>query len=312
MGTGTNFRWVGELRAVAERSYGTTIAGLILHDARAEMKEGVLTARSNQFTASGLSTSGAKVNGLTASDLRMRSENSVTTANVSSVKAGTIAASGAQVKGVTANNIDVVNRDGVTSVVVKSVKVGATSASGAEIGSRNIAGVRLSVRNRRIEGSTGDIDAGTIKFADGQAENVKLTKPVFIVEPSGSYRASADLSIGGGVLGQMNLGQAHASIVATNREIQLNDFTADIFKGRASGSARVAISDSGTSQILADFSGLDIAQPLTAVAGSAVPLAGRATGNGNLTFPGKKFKLASGTLTTRLSAQTGETSADRC
>src|SRR5258705_5778651 len=109
----------------------------------------------------------------------------------------------------------------------------------------------------------------------------------------------------------MSLGQAHASIVATNREIQLNDFTADIFKGRASGSARVAISDSGTSQIVADFSGLDIAPPLTAVAGSAVPLAGRATGNVNLTFPGTKFKLASGTLTTRLAAEAGETSADR-
>ena len=29
MGTGSDFRWVGELRAAAERSYGTTIAGLI-------------------------------------------------------------------------------------------------------------------------------------------------------------------------------------------------------------------------------------------------------------------------------------------
>ena len=43
MGTGTNFRWVGELRAVAEKSYGTTLTGLILRDARAEMNEGVLT-----------------------------------------------------------------------------------------------------------------------------------------------------------------------------------------------------------------------------------------------------------------------------
>ena len=51
-------------------------------------------------------------------------------------------------------------------------------------------GVRA--RNRRIEGSTADIDAGTVKLADGQAENVKLAKPVFVVEPSGRYRASAD------------------------------------------------------------------------------------------------------------------------
>ena len=90
--------------------------------------------------------------------------------------------------------------------------------------------MRLSVRNRRIEGSTADIDAGTVKFADGQAENVRLAKPVFVVEPSGRYRASADLSIGGGVLGSMNMGQARANVVATNSEVQFNNFTADVFR----------------------------------------------------------------------------------
>jgi translocation and assembly module TamB len=311
MGTGTNFRWVGELRAVAERSYGTTLTGLILHDARAEMNNGVLTAQSSQFTANGLTASGAKVNGITASNLQARSENDVTTAKIASVKAGTISASGAQVKGVTANNVDIVDRGGVTSVVVNNVQVGATTAAGAELGSLNIAGVRLSVRNGRIEGSTADIDAGTVKLADGRAENVKLAKPVFVVEPSGSYRATADLSIGGGVLGRMEMGQARANVVATNRELQLNNFTADVFKGRASGNARLAIARGGTSQVKADFNNLDIAGPLTALAGSAVPLAGRATGRVDLTFPGTDFTLATGLVTTRLSAETGERSADR-
>ncbi|HEX6719347.1 MAG TPA: hypothetical protein VF088_19735, partial [Pyrinomonadaceae bacterium] len=307
MGTGTNFRWIGELRAVAEKSYGTTLTGLILHDARAEMNDGVLTAQSSQFTANGLATSGAKVNGITASNLQLRNQNHITTATVATAKAGTVSVSGAQVKGVTANNIDLTDREGVTSVVVKDVQVGATSASGAEIGSLNIAGVRLSVRNRRIEGSTADIDVGTVKLADGQAENVKLTKPVFVVEPSGTYRATADLSIGGGVLGRMNMGQARANVVATSREIQFNNFTADVFKGRASGNARVAIGKGGSSQVTADFNDLEIAGPLTALAGSAVPLAGRATGRVDLTFPGTEFKLASGTITTHLTAEAGET-----
>ncbi len=311
MGTGTNFRWIGELRAVAEKSYGTTLTGLILRDARVEMNEGVLNAHSNQFNADALLAGGAKVNGITASNLQFRNQNNVTTGTIASVKAGTVSASGAQIKGVTANNIDITDRDGVTSVVVKDVQVGATSAAGAEIGSLNIAGVRLSVRNRRIEGSTADIDAGTVKFADGQAENVKLAKPVFVVEPSGSYRATADLSIGGGVMGRMNMGQARANVVATNREIQFNNFTADVFRGRASGNARVAIGRGGTSQVTADFNDMEISGPLTAMAGSAVPLAGRATGRVDLQFPGTDFKLASGTITTRLTAETGETSADR-
>jgi translocation and assembly module TamB len=310
MGTGTDFRWVGELRAVAERSYGTTLAGLILRDARAEMNNGNLTASASQFTANGLTTAGAKVNGVTASDLRARNQNDITTATIASVKAGAVNASGATIKGVTANDISVDDRNGVTSVVVKQVQVGAMSASGAEVGSLNIAGVRLSVRNQQIEGSTADIDVGTVKLAGGQAEKVKLTKPVFVVAPSGSYRASADLSIGGGVLGQMQMGQARAQVVATNRELQFNNFTADVFNGQANGNARVAIARGGTSQVNANFNNIDIAGPLTAMAGSAVPLSGRATGRVDLTFPGTDFGLASGSLTTQLTANTGEAGPD--
>jgi translocation and assembly module TamB len=304
MGTGSDFRWVGDLRAAAERSYGTTLTGLILHDARAEMNNGVLTASAPQFSANGLATSGARANGISASDIKVRSENGVTTAGVSRVKAGSIVAANAKVDGVTANNVDIVNRGGVTSVVVKEVQVGATHAAGAEIGNINIAGVRLSVRGGRIEGSTADINAGTVKLADGQMENLKLAKPVFVVEPSGRYRASADLSIGGGVMGQMNMGQASAQLVATNSEIQLNNFNADVFKGRATGNARIATTKGGTSHIAATFDQLDVAGPLTALAGSTVPLAGRATGKIDLAFPGTDFKQASGTITSNFAADT--------
>ena len=72
MGTGSDFRWVGELRAAAATAYGTTIAGLILTDARADLKDGLLTASANQLRANGLGSSGTRVNGITASDLRLR------------------------------------------------------------------------------------------------------------------------------------------------------------------------------------------------------------------------------------------------
>jgi translocation and assembly module TamB len=311
MGTGSDFRWVGELRAAAARAYGTNIAGLILMDARADLNDGLLTASSSQLRANSLNASGAKVNGITASDLRVRSQNEVTTATVSSVKAGTVVASGAKVDGVTATNVDVASRGGVATVAVKEVQVGATSAAGAEIGSVSIAGVRLSVRGNRIEGSTSDINAGTVKFADGRAENVRLARPVFVVEPSGRYRASADLSIGGGVLGKMNLGQVQAKLVATSSEIQLNDFKADVFKGQAAGSARIATGRGGASRLAATFSGIDIAGPLTAFAGGAVPLAGIARGKVDVAFPGTDFKQASGTLNTQLTSSAANTDSGR-
>ncbi len=311
MGTGSDFRWLGELRAAAERSYGTTITGLILQDVRAEMNAGVLTTSSRQFIANSLTSSSARANGITASDLQVRSDKNVTTATVAKVRAGTITASGAKVNGVTANNLDIVSRDGVTSVVIKDVQVGSTSAAGAEIGSINIAGARLSLRGGRIEGSTADINAGTVKLADGQVQNVKLAKPVFVVEPSGRYRASADLSIGGGVLGQMNMGQATAKLIATSSEIQLNNFTADIFQGKANGSARIAIAKGASSHIAATFSDIEVSGPFTAFAGAAVPLAGKATGQVDLTFPGTDFKQATGTLTTRFTADSVATDSGR-
>ncbi|MGI8836601.1 MAG: translocation/assembly module TamB domain-containing protein [Pyrinomonadaceae bacterium] len=311
MGTGSDFRWLGELRAAAERSYGTTITGLILQDARAEMKDGVLTASSRQFVANSLTSSSARANGITASDLRLRSENNVTTASVAKVKAGTITASGAKVNGVTANNVNILSREGMTSVVVKDVQVGSSTAAGAEIGSINIAGARLSIRGGRMEGSTADINAGTVKLADGQVENVKLAKLVFVVEPSGRYRASADLSIGGGVLGQMNMGQATAKLVATSSEIQLNNFNADIFQGKANGNARIAIAKGASSHITATFSDVEVSGPFTAFAGAAVPLAGKATGQIDLAFPGTDFRQATGTFSTRFVADNVATDSGR-
>ena len=85
----------------------------------------------------------------------------MTVAAVASVKAGTVTASGARVEGVTANGIDITDRGGGEC---RRTCRWATHASGTEIGTLNIAGVRLSIRNRRIEGSTADIDAGTVKL----------------------------------------------------------------------------------------------------------------------------------------------------
>src|SRR3989440_5496272 len=89
-GTGKDFSWVGELRAAAETSYGMTITGLILRDARAEFRDGVLTASTSQANADSLSASGAKVGGVQINDVRVRSGNGVSTATVAGVKTGAV------------------------------------------------------------------------------------------------------------------------------------------------------------------------------------------------------------------------------
>src|SRR5438270_2139370 len=136
MGTGSDFRWLGELRAAAEKSYGTTITGLILRDARAEYRDGILTASAPQFTASSLTTSTMRVReGIQTTDLRVKSEKGMTTASIASAKAGKIEAENTPVSGVTAKAIDIKSNEGVTNVTLKEVQIGEANALGAKTGS---------------------------------------------------------------------------------------------------------------------------------------------------------------------------------
>jgi translocation and assembly module TamB len=301
MGRGSDFRWVGELRAAAEKSYGTTITGLILRDARAEYNDGVLTASAPRFQGSTLTTSTARVqNGIEARDLRLRVENGKTTATIATAKAGKIQSGQTTVNGVTAKNIDIRNEGENTNVTVKEVQVGEANAFGAQTGSINIAGVRLAVRNGRVQGSTSDINAGTVKLKDGTVENVRLARPVFTLEPSGRYRASADLSLGGGVLGQMQLGPARAAVVATSDQIQLTNFVAEALDGRASGNATISLRKNGASRVAADFTNFDLAGLITLLSGRPVPVASKATGRADLSFTGTDFANASGSINAQL------------
>lgn len=301
MGKGTNFRWIGELRAAAEKSYGTTITGLILRDARAEYNDGVITASAPQFNGSGLTANTAKVQGgIQANDLRVRIENGKTTATIASAKAGKIQSGETTINGVTAKAIDIKNEGDTTNVTVKEVQVGDAGAFGAQTGSINIAGVRLAVHNGRVQGSTSDINAGTVKLKDGSIENVKLARPAFTLEPSGRYRASADLSLGGGVLGEMKLGPARASVVATSDQIQLMNFIAEAFDGRASGNATISLRKNGLSKVNATFDNFDLGGLITFASGRAVPIASKATGTADLSFTGADFANANGNVNAQL------------
>lgn len=318
MGTGSDFRFLGELRAAAARSGATSIANLILSDADAEYRDGRITASVPRLSAGNVKTSGATIAGAQASGVRVNASDDGKTfeGSVATLNAGTITTDGARVGGVTASGITAVGRgDGVTSVLARSVVVRGGAAAGATLGQINIAGVRLAIQdNGRVEGSSGDVNVGAVAFktgdartglTNGRADNVRLARPAFVLEPSGRYRASADLSLGGGVLGDIALGAARSSVVATNSEIQLNNFTAEALNGRANGNAVVSTARGGTSRVNAAFDGLDVGGLLAVLTGRAVPIAGAATGTVNLTMPGTDFEAASGTLNTRFTGETG-------
>ncbi|HLL77744.1 MAG TPA: translocation/assembly module TamB domain-containing protein, partial [Pyrinomonadaceae bacterium] len=311
MGTGTDFRFLGELRAAAARSGETSIANLILSDAAAEMKDGEVTATAARASAGTINASGARIEGAQIAGLRVQARDEKNfNGSAASVTTGPVVAKDTRLGGVTASNVRAEARGGLTNVVTDSVRVGGGTIAGAKVGTINVAGVRLAIHESgRVEGSTADINLGTVAFdagkgRSGQAENVRLARPVFVLEPSGRYRASADLSLGGGVLGEVPLGVARAGVVATNDEIRLNNFSAEAMGGRAAGNA-VINTARGASRVTADFEGLDVGRLLALATGRAVPVAGATTGSVNLTFPGTNFERASGTLTAQFTGETG-------
>src|SRR5439155_839765 len=123
----------------------------------------------------------------------------------------------------------------------------------------------------------------------------------FTVEPSGRYRASADLSLGGGVLAQMKLGPAHASLVASSDQIQVNNFVAEALEGRATGNATIALTKKGASRVSADFNNFDLGGLITALSGRAIPIDSRATGKAELVFTGTDLGTATGSVNAKLS-----------
>jgi translocation and assembly module TamB len=318
MGTGSDFRFLGELRAAAARSGATSIANLILSDAEAEYRDGRISGNLPRLTAGNIKTPDAQVAGAQASGVRFNASEDGKTfeGSAATVNAGTITTNGARLGGVTVNGVTAEGQNGVTNVVARSIVVRGVSTAGATLGQINIAGVRLAIQDSgRVQGSSGDINVGTVAFKNGatpgRAENVRVARPTFVLEPSGRYRASADLSLGGGVLGDIALGAARSAVVATNSEIQLNNFTAQALNGRAQGNAVISTSARGTSRVNAAFEGLDVGGLLAVATGRAVPIAGAATGSINLTMPGTNFEAASGTLNTQFTGETGNDASGR-
>lgn len=312
-GTGSDFRWQGELRAAAARSGANSIAGLILTDVLAEKREQQLTASVDRASGQSITASGARIGGVTASGVRVTTNLGEETASarfsINNARTGNITAQGARINGVTASGIAGVTNGDRTNLTAQNLRVGGIDAAGARIGTLNIAGARLAIRGGRVEASANDTNVGTVAFnangQRGQIQNVRVARPVFVLEPSGSYRASADLSLGGGALGTLALGAARSNVVATNNQIALRNFQANIANGSATGNAVIATSPRAASNINADFSNLDVGTLAAALGGQVLPVSAQATGNVNLRFPGTNVALASGRLEADLTGETG-------
>lgn len=301
----------GNFRANSVATADAKLKGVNAGDITIKNRGSRTDVNAGNLRAQSVETKDARLRNLNARNLAVQSQNGSTNIQVGSVQADGLTAGGANVGALTASGVNVKNSGSTTEVYSDNLKVARVETDAATLGSVSVAGVRLTIREGRIEARSGDINAGNVALTKsalpegGNLQNVKIYKPVFILEPSGAYRASADMSLGGGVLGSVKLGAARASVVAQNNQVALNNLTADVMDGRINGDAVIALNNRNQSRVNAAFSNLDLSKLLALQGGRVVPIEGKTTGNVNLTFAGTNFKTASGTLAADFAANAG-------
>ncbi|MGH9915497.1 MAG: hypothetical protein ACRD63_09455, partial [Pyrinomonadaceae bacterium] len=311
MGTGVDFRWLGELQAASVRGGGVTITDLILHDSMMEFKDGKLTATSKSVTSGNGEASGVKINGPHASEVSASVVEGKTNINISRARIESIVMTNGQVSAIEASGIKGETSGDIINLAVDDVKVSGAEASGVVAGSFDIAGAHVAIRKGTVVGTTADVKLGDLKITNPQAkgtvQNVVLSKPVFTIEPSGRYRASADLSLGGGVLGQLQLGSVRSSVAVTGERIEFNNLKAEIANGTLSGGAVIMLDNSSrvSSRLVATFSQIDAAQILALGLGRLAPISGKTNGDLNLNFPRFDVFKSSGVVNARFNGDVG-------
>ncbi len=253
-----------------------------------------------------------KLKNILTDEFRFTDLPSSTILRANNLRAEQLTGNGIRVDGLNAPSIDLENTAAQMVVYAGKLRVAKLDAGAAVLGSLNVAGVRLTIRQGRLEARSDDIDAGNIALKKsstlqdgGNLEAVKIYKPVYILEPSGRYRATADMSLGGGAIGSVSLGAATAKVDVNNDRVALNDLTADVMDGRLNGNALIALNSRSQSVLTGDFTNLDIAKLLALQGGAITPIEGQTTGRIDLRFNGTNFRTASGTLNADITANAG-------
>ena len=264
------------------------------------------------LTAKSSKIAGADLRDLRSSSFALKDRAAETDITLNNVTAAEVDAGGTRVSGVESPAIQLVDNGVDTKIYADQLRVAKIVSGGAELGSLNIGGVRLAIKEGYVEGTSNDIDAGTITLLKtetlpngGRLDSVKVVKPVFVVEDSGRYRASFDMSIGGGIVGTVPLGDVRANVDINNDRVQLNDLNGEMMNGTVNGNATIAFNTATTSKVAVDFANLDIETLLSLQSGAIPPLVGKTTGRLDVTFQGTDLKTTSGTVKAGITADAG-------
>ncbi|MEO6655775.1 MAG: translocation/assembly module TamB domain-containing protein [Pyrinomonadaceae bacterium] len=300
----------GQARSFTTKDY--SLQGLTGRNIRVRSQKGVTHVDLDNVRSETAQIKNNKVRNVSVDEFRFTDLPNSANVTAKNLRVDKLDMGGALVDGLEAPSVNIDNSSAGTVVYSDKLRIAKIDTGSATLGSINIGGVRLTIKQGHVEARSGDIDAGNVALAKtkslpdgGTLEGVKIYKPIFILEPSGRYRATADMSLGGGAFGSVSLGAATAKVDVNNDRVALNEITADVMNGQLNGNAVIALNSRSLSTLKGDFSNLDISKLLALQGGSVTPIEGQTTGNVDLTFNGTNFRTATGTLNADITANAG-------
>ncbi len=296
------------------RSFTTkdySLNGITGNNVAVKRRNGVTSVNIDNVRSEKAEVRGNKAANVSADEFHFTDRARSTTVTAKNLKAGTLDMNVARVDGLESPDVELENTAAGLVVYSDKLRVARIDTDGATLGSLNIGGVRLTIKQGRVEARSNDVDAGTVAVKKSQTfpeggtlDGVRFGDPVYVLEPSGRYRATSDMSIGGGILGSISLGRATASLDVNNERAAINEIRAEIMEGQFAGDAAVGLSKSSGSSVKGAFNGLDLGGLLALGFGRVVPVEGRATGEIDMTFA-TRLRKPNGSITAVVAANAG-------
>lgn len=209
-------------------------------------------------------------------------------------------------EGIKSEGIEAVDDPDGLVVYSRGLQSARIESDAVSLGVVDVAGVRLRIFKGTVEFRTDNpITAGTasIKSSDGSIggslASLRAERLIYVVDPSGAYRATADISIGGGSIGKLNLGAATASLEVSPETISVRDLSGNILGGRVKGLAQFSLIEGVKSALSFSFSDVQASEIFALFGNVAPPVTASISGNGEFTFTDNDFTTSTGNLTAR-------------
>ncbi len=161
----------------------------------------------------------------------------------------------------------------------------------------DVSGLRFKGGLRGNENGPTAVDVGSLTAARVSGDGFAASGISFngTVDPA-ARSASGDVGMTSVALRTVRVGSIRARITADTEVVNVERFTAAVYGGSVTGSARAQLADGGTSSLAAEFRGVDVDQALNASSADAPRVNGRASGRVNLSWPGANVQAATGTV----------------